>query len=356
MKDSMGSVIYALLNKKDGKMDLAILESKMIEQNIPTMDIESTISYARALKDNGVPVIFDIQHLRRLLRITKSDFKRLYYAKKNQYKTVEIPKNNGTGSRLLSIPSIDLKYIQRWILDNILYKVEINNLAIGFAKGKSVVVNASYHIKQEYVLKMDIKDFFPNITANRVFGLFKSLGYSSSVAITLTNLCTYNDSLPQGAPTSPYISNLICRKLDSRLKNLCQKRNLNFSRYADDITISGGKKVKNTIPCVEKILEEEGFNVNEQKTRIIFKSKRQQVTGIVVNEKLSVPKSIYKNLRQEIYYMSKFGVESHLDKKGLKNKSHVREHYYGLANYFLMVDRVKGEKVLSELNSINWND
>ncbi|MBC5638449.1 RNA-directed DNA polymerase [Ornithinibacillus sp. BX22] len=337
-------------------MDLEVLQSKMIEQNIALEDIESTISYARTLKENGVPVIFDIQHLRRLLKITKSDFKRLYYTKKkNQYKTVEIPKNNGKGTRLLSIPSIDLKYIQRWILDNILYKVDISTYAVGFAKGKSVVVNASYHIKQEYVLKMDIKDFFPSITANRVFGLFKSLGYSSSVAIALTNLCTFDNSLPQGAPTSPYISNLICRNLDYRLKNLCQKRNLKFSRYADDITISGGRKVKKSIPFVEKILEEEGFVVNEHKTKIIFKSKRQQVTGIVVNEKLSVPKYIYKNLRQEIYYIRKFGLESHLTRKGLENKSHIREHYYGLANYILMVDRVKGERILSELNEINWN-
>jgi RNA-directed DNA polymerase len=355
MKDSMGSVIYSLLKIGWGKMDLVILKSKMIEQNIPMEDIESTISYALNLENNGVPVIFDMQHLRRLLSLNKSDFKRLYYAKKNQYKTIEIPKNNGTGNRTLSIPSNDLKYIQRWILDNILYKVDISTHAVGFVKGKSVVENASYHVNQEFILKMDIKNFFPSITANRVFGLFKSLGYSSSVAITLTNLCTYNDSLPQGAPTSPYISNLICRKLDMRLEKLCYKRNLKFSRYADDITISGGRKVKSTINYVEKILEEEGFLVNDHKTRTIFKSQRQQVTGIVVNEKLSVPNYIYRVLRQEIYYMNKFGVQSHLSEKGLKNKSHVREHYYGLANYILMVDRVKGEKVLRQLNTIDWN-
>ncbi|MDC0706236.1 retron St85 family RNA-directed DNA polymerase [Priestia sp. AB] len=336
-------------------MDLEVLKSNMIKKNIPSEDIETTISYARTLKDNGVPIIFDIQHLRRLLNITTSDFKRLYYAKNQQYKTVEVPKNNGSGNRILSIPSIDLKYIQRWILDNILYKIKINDYAVGFVKGKSTVVNASYHIKQEYILKMDIKDFFPTITGGRVFGLFKTLGYSPSVAIALTNLCTYNGSLPQGAPTSPYISNLICRNLDMRLNLLCQKRNLKYSRYADDITISGGRKIKKTITYVEKILEEEGFTVNQNKTKIIFKSKRQQVTGIVVNEKLSVPKYLYKNLRQEIYYINKFGLESHLHKRGLKNKSHVKEHYFGLANYILMIDRKKGQKILSQLNAVDWN-
>lgn len=337
-------------------MDLEILKSKMIEKNIPFEDIESTISYACTLKDNGVPVIFDMQHLRRLLNISKSDFKRLYFAKNKQYKTIEIPKNNGLGTRMLSIPSIDLKYIQRWILDNILYKLEIHDHAVGFVRGKSTVINASYHINQEYILKMDIKDFFPTITTGRVFGLYKSLGYSSSVALTLTNLCTYNESLPQGAPTSPYISNLICRNLDLRLDLLCRKRSLNYSRYADDITLSGGRNVKNTISYVKKILEEEGFNVNEKKTKLIFKNNRQQITGIVVNEKLSIPKILIKSLRQDIYYMSKFGVESHLDKTGSKSKSHVKEHYFGLANYVLMIDREKGQKILAELNAIDWNN
>jgi retron-type reverse transcriptase len=325
-----------------------------MENNIPLHDIEATISHAQTLKENGVPIIFDMQHLRRLLKLTESDFKRLYYARDQQYRTIEIPKNNGSGTRTLSLPSIDLKYLQRWILNHILYKVKAHEYAIGFVAGKSTVENARYHINQEYVLKMDIKDFFSSISGGRVYGLFKSMGYSPNVALTLTNLCIYNNSLPQGAPTSPYISNLICRKLDQRLKLLCQKRKLRYSRYADDITISGGKKVKKTISYVKKIMEEEGFRSNESKTKLIYKSIRQQVTGIVVNEKLSIPKTMYKSLRQDIYYMKKFGVSSHLDKKGLQHKSHVKEHYFGLANYMMKIDREKGKELLDDLNAIDW--
>ncbi|KPN94550.1 retron St85 family RNA-directed DNA polymerase [Lysinibacillus sp. ZYM-1] len=335
-------------------MNLEVLESKMSEENISLEEIESTLSYARNLKENGVPVIFDIQHLRRLLNLNKTDFKRIYYARQHQYNTIEIPKNNGKGTRTLSIPSLDLKYVQRWILDNILYKIEVSEYANGFVKGKSVVTNANYHVKQEYVLKMDIKDFFPTITAGRVFGLFMSIGYSSNVAIVLTNLCTYNNSIPQGAPTSPYISNLICRNLDLRLSLLCNKRNIKFSRYADDITISGGRKVKKTIPFIRKIINEEGFIVNQEKTKLLYKSGRQQVTGIVVNDKLSIAKEILRKLRQDIYYIKKFGLNSHLEKKNMINKSHVREYYYGMANYILMVDQNKGQKLFNELNKINW--
>ncbi|WP_223179026.1 retron St85 family RNA-directed DNA polymerase [Paenibacillus sp. B2(2019)] len=330
------------------------MKSKLIEKNIPLNDIEATISYAQTLKNNGVPIIFDMQHLRRLLKLTESDFKRLYYARDLQYRTIEIPKNNGSGTRTLSLPSIDLKYIQRWILDNILYNVHVHEYAIGFVTGKSTVLNASHHINQEYVLKMDIKDFFPTISGGRVYGLFKCLGYSSSVALTLTNFCIYQNSLPQGAPTSPYISNLVCRKLDQRLELLSRKRKLKYTRYADDMTISGGRKIKKTIPYVKQIIEEEGFRCNESKTKLIYKSNRQQITGIVVNEKLSIPKSMFKSLRQEIYYMKKFGVSSHLDKKGLKHKSHVKEHYFGLANYIMKVDREKGKQILNDLNAIDW--
>ncbi|MBD3922055.1 RNA-directed DNA polymerase [Paenibacillus sp. PR3] len=335
-------------------MDLDVLRSKLIERNVPNEEIESTLSYAHILQENGVPIIFDSQHLRRLLKLTDTDFKRLYYSKEMQYRTREIPKNNGSGTRTLCIPSLDLKYVQRWILDNILYKVKINEHAIGFVKGKSTVSNAGYHMNQEYVLKMDIKNFFPTISNSRVFGLFKSLGYSSSVAMTLTNFCTYNNELPQGSPTSPYISNLVCRKLDRRLELLCRTRGLQYSRYADDITISGGRKIKKTISFVQRILEEEGFKNNENKMNLIYKSNRQQVTGVVVNEKLSVPKVIYKSLRQEIYYIRKYGLESHLDKKGLNRKSHVKEHYYGLANYMMMIDKDKGQQFINELNAIDW--
>lgn len=336
-------------------MDLSILKQELMSRDLNSVDVEFIISYAQSLLDKDIPVIFDLEHLRRLLGLKRSDFKQVYYANSNQYHNIEIPKNNGLGTRKLSLPSDKLKKVQRWILDYILYNFEVNEKATGFTLDKSIVTNANFHTNQKFVLKIDIKDFFPTITSNRVYGLFKSFGYNNSISLALTKLCTHENCLPQGAPTSPYISNLICRHLDIRLNGLAKKNNLNFSRYADDITFSGEFIPSNIVEMVQWILIEEGFWINELKTKLLNKSQRQKITGIIVNQKLSVPKEITKTLRQEIYYMKKFGVQSHLERKNLQTKTNVKEHYFGLVRFILMVDNEMGKKLSYELKKINWD-
>lgn len=394
-------------------MNLVELKRSLEVINTPEERIEYYIAYAQNLKQNNVPIIFDLEHLRRLMGLEKNDFRKIYYSIDYQYhykyilknrfklkrhplnkqkklptvKTLKVKLSKITYDffskkiytfsnnpkviykhpillqfahdktnlfRKLSLPSKKLKYMQRWILDNILYKLPTDDASHGFTPGKSTVSNALFHINKEFIFKTDIKDFFPAINSKRIFGLFKSFGYSKSIAYALTKICTYNDELPQGAPTSPYLSNLICRKMDYRITCLCKKGNLDYSRYADDITISGGKKIKNIKPLLQDIIESEGFKLNLEKTRFIHNSYRQTVTGIVVNKKSSIPRETYRKLRQEIYYMKKFGVSSHLDSKNLTFKSNVKAYYYGMVNYCYMIDPLKGQSLYIELNKINW--
>lgn len=335
-------------------MDLLALERSLRENGKDEEEIQTLLDYAMTLNSVNVPVIFDIKHLRRLLKFTKLNFRSIYYSIPYQYHEVQIPKNNGKGFRKLALPSKNLKKMQRWILDNILYKIPVHECAHGFIPNKSTVTNAQQHVNKEFILKTDIKNFFPSISSKRIYGLFKAIGYNEQVSIALTNICTYNDSLPQGAPTSPYLSNLICRKLDHRLYSLCKKESFSYSRYADDITISGNKRLKKTSAFIEDILSSEGFQLNIEKTRIVHNSFRQQVTGIVVNQKTSIPKELYRKLKQDIYYMKKHGVYDHLKYTGLENKSNVKAYYYGMANYFYMVNPVKGEYLYKELDSISW--
>ena len=188
----------------------------------------------------------------------------------NHYYTIkQIKKQNG-GFREISIPSYTLHIVQRWILVEILNKILPTNRAMAFRKGKDFghKQNAFYHADTLYGLTLDLKDFFPSITSNKIYTLFSDLGYNNFAATILTNLCTLDGKLPQGSACSPALSNLICITLDKRLIGLCEKRGIRYSRYADDMYFSCDDKallLKNR-PIIKKIIEDEDFIINEKKT------------------------------------------------------------------------------------------
>lgn len=299
-----------------------------------------------------IPVFCNLEELRKKIGINKKFFYKVLYSNDRLYKEITIPKRNG-GSRVLNVPNTALKGMQRWILDNILYKVQSEPSATGFIPMKSIVLNASIHLRKEYILKMDIKDFFPSIDFRKVRSLFFELGYNNEVATALANICVFRNQLPQGAPTSPYLANLVCRELDKRIYNLCRKYRLSYTRYADDITISGNSKIFRIKGTVEKIILSYQFLLNNEKTIFLKPGDRKRVTGIIVNEKLSVPRSITRNLRKEIYFIKKFGLEEHLDKNSFTgSKEQYIAHLYGIASYIKMVEVTKGIFFINQLNSI----
>lgn len=248
----------------------------------------------------------------------------LLYKKKveNCYREFSVPKRNG-GKRMLSAPNEFLKHFQRKILEALDGLFTPSNAAFGFVKGKSIVDHARTHRNKRWILCFDLKDFFPSINFGRIRGLFMSepFCFSDEVATCLAQLCCLNGSLPQGAPTSPALSNLICLSLDRRMKELSRKYKFSYSRYADDLCISSnlaepskelcdylsGKCVAG--PILTNAVEESGFSINEKKTKLRFKNQRQMVTGLIANEKVGMPREWRRQLRVLLHLREKYGSE-----------------------------------------------
>ena len=330
------------------------IEKAFYEGIISEEDMLLLKEYNQRLKDNNVPVIYNLRHLRQLLGIHKSAQDRLLGLKKqDSYKTFFIPKKHG-GLREIEAPNSEMKMIQYWIKDNILDKFSASQYARGFIKGKSIYDNAVQHTNKELVINIDLKDFFPSIGFQEIYKIFKYIGYTDSVSKLLTNLCTNTKGvLPQGSPASPAISNLVALKLDKRLGKLSEKIAADYTRYADDITISGDKSIKRYISLIRQIIFEEGYEINENKFRLQHSYQRQEVTGLIVNNGVIVPKKYINELENAIYYCKKYGVTSHMQKINCE-KGFYKEHLYGIAYFIKMVDKSKGEKFILELNEIEW--
>lgn len=330
------------------------LRTEMQKYKYSNKYIEKCTTYAEGLLKNNVPVIYDLQHFSLLIGIDKKILASIIFSNKEYlYKTIKIPKKT-KGYRELSVPISTLKYIQKWILRNILDKVPSSQYVTGFEKEMSIMENAKRHLNKECVINIDLKDFFPSITNQMVYSIFYNLGYSKKMSNIFTTICTYKKVIPQGAPTSPKLSNLCCKQLDKRIGALCKKYEATYSRYADDITISGKKYIENILKTVKLIVEDEEFKLNDNKTRILYKGQRQEVTGLNLNSgKVTIPKSYKKELQKEIYYCKKYGVSNHL--AHIKcNKAFYKEHLYGKACFINMVEPMKAEKILRQLDEINW--
>ena len=242
--------------------------------------------------------IADLDRFAQMIGVPKFVLTKQIFSADRYYKTFRISKRSGAGYRTISAPAKELKGIQRWILVNILRHLPISPASTAFRPGCSIVKNAAPHCCSEFVLAVDIADFYPSISTKRVLGLFKQVGYCKEVAFALARLTTCKGILPQGAPTSPEIANLICRHLDARLLGFSSRNGWKYSRYCDDLTISGsGHVTSGAIKTVEDIVLTEGFVVRESKTHMMRKNRRQIVTGLVVNEKPSIPRFMRKRLR-----------------------------------------------------------
>ncbi|WP_339238864.1 reverse transcriptase family protein [Paenibacillus sp. FSL R5-0517] len=329
------------------------LREKLIESGYGVRYQNACLNYAQGLINKDLPVIFDKKHLSLLIGI---DIQKLSYyivSSDGFYTEHNLPKSNG-GIRKITMPSLHLKEIQRWILDNILYRFSISESAYGFVRDRNIKDNASLHVNQPSVINFDIKDFFPSIKFEQVFLLFHSNGYTKEISYSLAKLCTYNGTLPQGAPSSPCIANILCNILDKRISNLVLNLGYRYSRYADDITISGDGKIKGLIPYIVNIIESENFNVNLNKMRIQENIPYKEITGLMVGETVKVKRKYKKKLEQHIYYCEKYGVYSHLKEIKNEEKSYFKEYLFGMANFVKMIEPNEGQKYLNRLNKISW--
>lgn len=328
---------------------------ELVKNRIITNEQKGLIlEYNERLNNNNVPIIYNLRHLRKILGILKNE-QSLFFGKgrSNNYKIFYIPKKKN-GYRKIEAPKSKLYDIQKWIKENILDNISVSEYAKGFKKNTSIIENARLHVGKEVVVNFDIKDFFPSINYGMVFKLFIYIGYTREVAHLLTQLCTNGKNvLPQGAPTSPGLSNIACIKLDKRLSELAKKVGCSYSRYADDITFSGAKKILKAITLIRKIINDEGYNINEDKFRIQYSNHSQIVTGLTVNQKINISKQLIKEIENAIYYSKKFGVEQHMKNINC-TRLFYKEHLYGIAYFIKMVNPEKGLKYLKGLDEIAW--
>lgn len=232
------------------------------------------------------------------------------------------------GYRMISAPDKDLQAIQSTIYSRILSSVTIvHPAAVGFRCGRSVVDNAAPHLGKRYVLKMDIHDFFGSIRSPRVRQTFKEIGYPENVSKVLGALCCLHRHLPQGAPTSPALSNIVGYEMDRKLAALAAEYGLTYTRYADDLTFSGDVFPKEQIiPQVKRIIRDEKFEPNHKKTHFMNQSSRKIITGVSVASgvKLTIPKSKKREIRKNVYFILTKGLAEHQRRIGSHDPAYLK--------------------------------
>lgn len=325
------------------------------------------------LEQLGLPILTSPAVLAAEMGIELSRLKWLTYhrdtAALSHYHRFTIPKKSG-GRRIISAPKPELRRAQEWVKTHIVDRVPVHEAAYGFIPNRSTVDNANRHLRRAAVIKMDLKDFFPSITFRRVKGLFQSFGYSEAISTLLALLTTEpprekvsfdgqfyyvavgKRQLPQGACTSPGITNLICRRLDARLSELAKNMGFTYTRYADDLTFScdqeGLEKLGVLLRAVRDIVQFEGLQVNEKKTRVLRAARRQRVTGIVVNDKPNLPRQELRTLRALLHNVEKNGLEA----ENRDNRPHFWEYIQGYVSYVRMVRPDLGERFGEQLQRI----
>ncbi len=350
----LGDNIYWNDHHDWDKWDIEKAEERAAENELPPLDCPKQLA---ELLDISIPQL-------RWLAFHRDMAASIHY---NRF---TIAKRDGS-AREIWAPQPILKSVQRKISRAIIENLMVHGASHGFLAGRSILTNAEQHTDAKIVLKVDLKNFFPTITLPRVKGLFRKAGYRERIATLLALLCTEaprkliehegkpyyislgNRCLPQGAPTSPAITNALCMKLDQRLAGAAAKYGWRYTRYADDLTFSlanntklpknsRGDNLGTLLFLIKKIVEDEGFTVNDKKTRIARTGSRQQVTGLVVNEKTGprVPRATKRALRAAIHNLKQG--------KPLKEGETVAT-LQGHAAFIYMTEPELGAKLLGEL-------
>jgi hypothetical protein len=323
--------------------------------------------------ENELPPLDSPQQLAEALGLTIAQLSWLAYhrdaATRLHYRRFVIPKRGG-GERAIWAPMPKLKAAQHWILRNIAEKLPVHGAVHGFLAGRSTLSNARAHTGARLVVKMDVRDFFPTVSWRRVKGIFRKAGYREQVATLLALLCTeaprhevtldgqtYYVSLgprclPQGAPTSPALTNTLCLRLDRRIAGLAKRLGWRYTRYADDLTFSlpaghtGPPKVGALIGLVGRIVASEGFQIHPDKTRVHRRGGRQQVTGLIINgdQAPRVPRRLRRQLRAAVHNLRQG--------KPLPEGETVAR-LAGYAAYVYMTDTELGAKLLTAVGTVS---
>jgi len=309
---------------------------KAISAGFSADNIQKCLVYAEPLYRKNLPIIYNTTNLSALVGYNKTYLKKAALYTEYFYRKFDIKKKNGK-LRKIKEPLPSLKEIQLWILQNILYEVPVSRFAKAYVKKRNIKENVKFHVDQDKVLSLDIRDFFPSIKRRSVEDIFLSLGYSSNISNLLGKLCCLDEALPQGAPTSPYLSNIFMSGIDAKIAKFCTDKKIKYTRYADDMIFSGDFDEEILIPVVKHEIETAGLKINEEKTRVMRRNVPQIVTGVVVNQKTQLPRKDRDRLRLEMHFIIKFGLSSHLQQ--IKNtKANYLKHIEGKIQYALFIN------------------
>jgi retron-type reverse transcriptase len=352
--------------------------------------LQDKASDAGKLAGLGLPVFHDAAGLAAFLDVTVPRLHWLCYHRDADrtchYTYFAIPKKGG-GERIISAPKTAMRAAQRKVFEGILAKLPVHDAAQGFVKGRSILTNARRHVGADVVVNVDLRDFFPTVTYRRVKGMFRSLGYSEQAATLLGLLCTEaprkrvrvdappddptaspaaepaaywvvigERRLPQGACTSPAITNRICTRLDEKLAAVAAGKGWTYTRYADDLSLSGpdptGKTVGYVLNRLRRVLKFEGFEIHPDKVRVQRRRGRQAVTGLTVNRKVAVSRAAVRRFRAILHNCERFGI----DGQNRAGHADFRAYLRGYADFVGMVDPVRGTELSQQVERLLARD
>lgn len=319
-----------------------------MENKINSNQANVLADYAFQLENNSVPVIFEMKHFSKMTGTEFALISRMCGVSHLFYRTFFIKKRKG-GYRTIQSPYPKLSYVQRWIKDNILEMHVVSNSAFAYTKGKSHIDNAKCHVGSVELLKIDLENFFNQIDLLAVKSIFLNFGYTENISLKLAKLCTLGGLLPQGAPSSPIISNIVLYDMDMLLAKYAEEYDLTYTRYADDIVFSGEKITSENIIAIKTKIVSCGFTINESKSKLIKGAQRKIVTGILVGDiDVRAPKKIKRQYRAQAYNIIKNGLSVFDGSAGRANPLYIDE-VLGKGQYILSVEPHNSMVIRSQL-------
>jgi len=341
--------------------------------------------------DVSLPSVLTLNHLSERTNVSQAELRALIERSDIEaYKRFSIAKRSG-GRRYIKVPKPALAHVQRWIHQHILAPVPSHRASFAFLKGKSIKDCAKLHCEARWLIKLDIENFFETVSEIQVFWAFRYLGYQPLVSFELARLCTiatpdhsprrlfsnwraiksyeaikkYDQLLlgylPQGAPSSPLLSNLVMRDCDRKIAKIAKDYGLVYSRYSDDITLSSSaivfcrKNAQKVIDDVYKVLSQQGYLANFRKTKVISPRARKIVLGLNVNGPVpKLQKEFKGRIRQHLYFARKVGPFQHIVARGFDSVWGFKTHLRGLIDYANMIEPDYADARLAEFNHVEW--
>lgn len=331
---------------KDFENYKKIFREKALNSAYSEENIIKCLRYSENLVGNNLPIIYNSYHLSGLVGYQHDYLSRAILSTQFFYRHFKIEKKNGK-HRKIAEPLPSLKEIQYFILKEILYKQKVSKFCKSYIPKKKFREYLRFHSNEKEVLTLDIKDFFTSIKFNLIHNYFLKIGYSRDVALYLSCLCTYTDIdtekkvnaliryLPQGAPTSPYLSNLVLIDFDNDVASYCTKNKIKYTRYADDMAFSGDSiKKDDLVGFIKNQLKTYNLELNEEKINYMKQNVPQIISGVIVNKKLQLSKEERNDIRKVMYFIIKYGIESHLQKTN-ETREYYISHLLGKIQYAL---------------------